>query len=547
MLRTAARWLTCAVLVTAVLGAAPHGRASDTSYDESVRTTAATARVESRPNVVVILLDDMRADDLAFMPLSRRLLADEGAQFVNSFSPYPLCCPARASLLTGVYTHNHRVFDVGPPYGFSSFDDRSTFATWLEDAGYDTTLIGKYLNGYGPTPVRGSTTGSSFSYVPPGWTTWRASIDGGMPADDPEAGGTYRYFDTTLSENGSGFTNYRGSYQTTVYGTLSEEVIRRNAAAGRPFVLYASYTAPHHGGPVEPDDPQTVVNGAGQRTNFATPARPARIRGKFDSRITASPGASWNDPDFTDKPSHLRSRPPLSQEELLASRAVARQRAESLFLVDKQVKRTVDVLRETGTLRNTLVVLTSDNGYFLGEQRIRQGKTFPHEPALRVPLLMRGPGIPAGVRRTDPFTSIDLAPTIADLAGVTPSSPVDGVSMLGVARYGDRGWTRAVLTETGPLFGVVRETGESGRPREPGEPADLRYAIGIRTQRWLYVDYATGEEELYNLVRDPQQYRNVVAAARHADTVELLRRELQRMRACDGLQCRMPMAAALQR
>src|SRR5690606_8079350 len=125
-----------------------------------------------RPNLVLIMFDDMRDDDLRFMPHTRRLVGGAGVRFVNSFSPNPLCCPARASSLTGQYSHNHRVYDVRAPYAFHSFDDRSTLATWLQKAGYATVYLGKYLNLYGEQPEPGASRGRSVRYVPPGWTDW---------------------------------------------------------------------------------------------------------------------------------------------------------------------------------------------------------------------------------------------------------------------------------------------------------------------------------------------------------------------------------------
>lgn len=500
----------------------------------------AALRAELRPNIVVIMVDDMRSDDLRFMPRTRRVIGDAGVVFSNSFSPHPLCCPARASFLSGRYTHNHRVFGVTPPYAFPSFDDRSTLATWLQDAGYRTTYLGKYLNGYGPLPAPGASTGDSTTYVPPGWTTWRASIDGGLPSSHPEDGSTYRYYDTTLSRNGEGFENFAGRYQTRVYGDLSEEIIRAEAAQEAPFFLYASYTAPHNGKPHESDDPEPVTRSDGRVVGFATPARPAYVHGLFDAVVRAAPGRSWVDPDITDKPRYLR-KPAVTSEEWLALREVTRQRAEALWVVDRQVERTIDALAASGELDRTLVVFTSDNGYFLGEQRVLQGKIWPHEPSLRVPLLMRGPGIPALQTRTDPITSLDVAPTLAEAAGTTPGGPVDGISLLGVARSGDRGWTRAVLTETGPVGGIVRATDEAGGALNDGERPDVRYAIGVRTPRYLYVDVATGERELYDLRTDPSQYHNLATVREYADERGLLARELHRLRACAGVECSAPM------
>jgi N-acetylglucosamine-6-sulfatase len=332
-----------------------------------------------------------------------------------------------------------------------------------------------------------------------------------------------------------------------VYGRLSSRIIERRAASDRPFFLHASYTAPHNGFPREPEDITRVKDPNGKTSIFKSPARPPKkIQGMFDDVITAAPGADWRDPDPSDKPEYLRDVPPPNEGELEAMLQIARQRAETLYSVDLAVAKTVRALRRSGVLDNTLVLFTSDNGYFLGEHGIRQGKTLPYEPALRSPLLMRGPGIPAGELRHDPFMSIDFAPTIAELAGATPGIPVDGASMLEVARQGDQGWSRAVLTETGKKR-VVRDTDEAGQPlpaEDPGEP-DMRWALGIRTSRYLYVSLATKEEELYDVVADPEQYTNLVEDPAHAEPLQQLRDVLARMRACDAEQCQAPLPEEL--
>ncbi len=513
--------------------------------DAPAPTSAEAAGSPQRANVVLITVDDMRADELRFMPRTTRLLGEQGVTFANSLSPNPLCCPARASLLGGQYTHNHRVFSNDLPYAFSAFDDRSTLATWLRDAGYETVMLGKYLNGYGKWSEFGEDDGTSLDYVPPGWTQWRAAV-AGLPKTHPDHGDVYDYLDITLSDDGRGFTNYEGQYQTTVLGNLSVDVISAQARSPKPFFLYASYMAPHTGRPPEPDDPEPVLDRNGRSVRFGTPARPARFRGIFDDSIRAAPGASWHDPDISDKPEYLRSLPLINDAERAALLELARQRAESLAVVDRQVERTVNALAATGELDQTLLVFTSDNGYFLGEQGIRQGKILPHDPSLRTPLVIRGPDIPAGEVRYDPFLTIDVAPTIASLADVSPTAPVDGVSMLEVARSGDLGWKRAVLTETGPR-GAVRDTDESGRPldvEDPG-PTDVRWAIGIRTDRYLYVDLATKEEELYDMATDPDQYHNLAADPAHADLLAMMRDQLRLMRACDAAACRAPLPRSL--
>jgi arylsulfatase A-like enzyme len=450
---------------------------------KEVAVDSAASRVvnqQTRPNIVMIMLDDMRADDLRYMPLTQRLIGDQGVTFANSLAPYPLCCPARASVLTGQYAHNHRVWSHVAPWGFPSFDDRSTLATWLQDSGYATTYIGKYLNGYGNLPEPGQETGTSTTYVPPGWTDWRASIDGGLAPDHPDDGGTYRYTDTTLNDNGVAYAAYPGRYQSRVYGELSEEVVTTRAASDQPFFFYVSYTAPHGGGPRDPDDPEPVFSDTGTEQRFVTPHVPPEIRGTLDDVILEAPGADWfRETMPQNKPAYIRDLVPMNDSEKAALLEVTRQRAESLAVVDAQVARTIAALERTGELEETLVLLTSDNGYFLGEQGLRTGKVLPHDPSLRVPLVMRGPGIPAGEVRYDPFLSIDFAPTLAELAGVEPGLPQDGVSMLSVARNGDRGWiARGAHRDR---QGLGRAQHRRGRPAAESRRTRVRPTSGTRS------------------------------------------------------------------
>ncbi|HET8560231.1 MAG TPA: sulfatase-like hydrolase/transferase [Marmoricola sp.] len=504
-------------------------------------------RAQARPDIVLIMVDDMRDDDLRFMPHTRRLIRDQGVRFVNAFSPYPWCCPARASVLSGLYTHNHGVWTVHYDYGFHAFDDRFTLATMLHRAGYATILLGKYLNRYGQAPPHGRTSGNSLHYVPPGWDEWRASLDGGFLPGSPYQGNTYSYYDTTLSVDGRGFQPLEGRYQTRAYGEIARRVISSRAASPQPFFLYLAFSAPHVGHPYEPDDPPPTYDAHGTEHIWRTPVRPPDVKGRWDRVVTAAPGRSWRDPHFAGKPRYLRQRPALGRSEWSALRELTRQRAEALTVVDQQVRALLQTLARTGELDDTLVVFTSDNGYFLGEQHMRQGKIYPQEPSLRVPLLMRGPGIPAGGTRHDPFTSIDFLPTLASAAGTTPERRPDGISLWRVARHGDTGWRRGILTETGALGQPPRDTDMAGLPLALGNPQDIRFLIGVRTPRYLYVDVAHERDELYDLRRDPREYTNQIGNPRYARVRALLEAELVRLRDCRGATCSAPLPRPLQR
>ncbi|MDQ3616532.1 MAG: sulfatase [Actinomycetota bacterium] len=481
---------------------------------------------QTRPNIVVIMADDMREDDLRFMPRTRALLGDQGVRFANSFSPHPMCCPARASFVTGKYTHNHGVWSNRGAYGgFHRLDDSDTMPVALSAVGYDTVFLGKYLNGYGLSPLPDGS--PSETYVPPGWTDWRGS-----------ARRTYQYFQTTLNINGTLRAN-PGWYQTRMLGAETEDILSAQARSPRPFFLWASYIAPHIGKPPEKDDPLPVERTDGAYSRFPTPAVPADVRGMFDETITRAPGQDGED-DVSDKPFYLRNLPQIARDELASLAEVVRQRAESLEVLDREVELTVDALDRTGELDDTVLMFTADNGYFLGEHRIRQGKLLPYEPALRVPLLVRGPGIPAGEVRNDPVLSIDFAPTFLELSGAQPDPAHDGQSFLDPARPSDlthdSGWDRVILTETGPRkLKKVTRTGTL----PPGADA-VRFTQGARTRRYLYVEHATGERELYDQRSDPGQLDSIVEDRRAEPIVEKMAALLARLRDCAGEECRAP-------
>lgn len=508
------------------------------SVDGGKPVTVTTKETE-RPNVLMFMVDDMRLDDLKYMPNVQKFIAKQGVTFTNGFASFPLCCPARASVVTGQYPHNHGVWSHDPPWGFSSLDDADTVPVWLQGAGYRTTYLGKYLNGYGNDPKPGQTSGTSTDYCPPGWDQWRGSIDGGLPKDHPDDGGTYRYFDTTLNDNCDGYVSLAGQYQTAAYTRLTREQLQENAEEGKPFFSYVSYTAPHHGGPPEPDDP----------ADMNTPARPKRMWGAFDDVITEAPGADWDDPDRSDKPKMMRK----TYDDDMRGQILetARQRAESLYLVDESVKKIVKALQRNGQLDNTLVVFTSDNGYFLGEQGLPQGKIWPYEPSLRVPLVMRGPGLPRGEVRTDPFLSIDYAPTFADLADSGDHDHVDGVSLLDVARLGDAvagdAFQRVVLTETMPTNAARDELAKTQPIGARQTSMMLGKVTGIRTSRYLYTEWQPepGEKkpgvlvELYDVTKDPDEYVNLaVGPDRDEELLAAFHVLLGKARSCVGVECR---------
>jgi N-acetylglucosamine-6-sulfatase len=454
----------------------------------------------ARPNVVVFETDDQTASSLWAMPNVQRLIADRGATFENSFVSYALCCPSRATFLTGQYAHNHRVFDNVLPYGgFPKLDGSNTLPVWLQDAGYRTIHVGKYLNGYGSRDP---------TEVPPGWSDWHALV--GVS--------TYRYFGFTINDNGVD-TRYPRSpayYQTDVLARKAVAMVRSAAHDVRPFFMWNAFVAPHFSFSKlhEPDDPPTGIT--------RTPEPAPRDRNRFAGWPLPRP-PSFDERDIRDKPDTVRiGHPPIDDRVRAAIQENYQQELESLQAVDRAVGEVVAELERTGQLDRTLVVFTSDNGYFHGEHRLPREKILPYEPSIRVPLVMRGPGIPAGVRREQLVSNQDLAPTILDFTNVAPGLLQDGTSLFPLIREPGDELGRDLLVE-----GLFRR-----------KTAAAVAFSGVRSRNYFYAEYTNGERELYDLAADPDEMVNRDLDPRYSGLEAELAHRLAQLRTCAGASCR---------
>ncbi len=459
-----------------------------------VQSTAAPPAVEltAGPNVVVLLLDDARYDDLTTLPEVRRRIGDQGAVFTRFYASFPLCCPARATLLTGQYPHNHGVLNnVAPTGGFTEFDDSSTLATWL-DPGYQTGLIGKYFNQYAPP------------YVPPGWDEWMV----------PRSMYNYTGPGWFMDQGTGGAYQSLAGYQTDTIGELAADFVRRNAPGPEPFFLYANIVAPHAGKPVEVDDP----------TGFATPAVSDRYRDRFAGLASTDP--SFNERDVRDKP--LRPRP-LSAAEIAGLTEANAQRREANLSAQDVVTGVLDVLAQTGELDNTYVVVMSDNGYLLGEHRLRSGKLAPYEVANRVPLMVRGPGIRPGLVIDHVTAQVDFAPTVLAMTGAVSDRPalIDGVDLLPLMR-----------NPAGPGLGRPAVVIEATKVDLNTEPLPWLYHGVVSNDGWKYVERTHNRRELYDLTADPYELQNVADDPAYADTRQRLAALLATYQWCRGASCR---------
>jgi N-acetylglucosamine-6-sulfatase len=449
----------------------------------------------ARPNIVVLMTDDQTLDSMAVMPKTRALIGGEGTTFTRSFVNYSLCCPSRSTLYTGQYAHNHGVITNTPPLGgFARLDTTNWLPLWLQAAGYRTMHVGKFLNGYGRDAPPS---------VPPGFSDWHGTVD---PS-------TYSYYDYTVFENGVPRT-YPGVYSTDFIATRADELIAAAAPAAQPFFMSVAFVAPHSGQPREADDPPGI----------ATPAVAPKYANAFASLPLPTP-PSFNEADMSDKPLALQARPAITAVRALRMQEAYQQRLESLLSVDDAVESIVSALRGTGELDNTLILFTSDNGFFAGEHRVATGKVLAYEPSIRLPLLMRGPGVPVGATAGQLVTNADLAPTILDAAEAKPGRVEDGRSLLELV--GDPGveWGRELLLEGGNAQGLT--------------------FTGLRNYRWKYIEHTDGEVELYDLERDPYELQSLHPDPAFAGIKALLAARLAILRSCAGRTCRIRPALRL--
>lgn len=446
------------------------------------------------------MTDDQTLESMRVMKNVKRLIGAQGTTFDSSFVSFSLCCPSRSTFLTGQYAHNHGVTANTPPDGgYYKLDHSNTLPVWLQRSGYYTALVGKYLNEYGTKNPR---------EIPPGWSEWFGTVD---PS-------TYDYLHYTVNDNGvdRAYGETVTQYITDTLGQRAVDTVRRRARTRQPFFLWLTFTAPHTGVPRDIDDVPLDLPGSQPWTG--SPYPPRRYRNKFRSvELPQTPG--FDEADVSDKPAFIRQLPRFPEHSQRAIRESYDQQLESLLAVDEAVGRLVKALSKAHALNRTIIVFTSDNGYLNGEHRVAAGKIYAYEPSIRVPLMIRGPGIPRGVHRRQTVANIDLAPTIVALTGARPGRVMDGSSLLPVIRDPNRGSDRALLLERGP---------EGLGP----------LFTGIRTPRFKYVDYADGEEELYDLSVDPGELTNLAADPAEQPVKAELRRRLELLRDCSGLACR---------
>lgn len=455
------------------------------------------AGLEAQPNVLVVVTDDQRADDLAHMATVRARLVAEGTSFSRFYATTPMCGPSRATLLRGQYAHNHGLVShqSWPGGAYTQWVETglgaSTLGAWMRAAGYRTAYVGKHQTLYPLEADRG--------YVDPGWDTWFVGYT-------RFTRGIYTgvHFNHDGGEVDSG-----DAYRTDVEGAVLLGVVARALDEGRPFFAVFAPTAPHAAESLEAPGGEALVG----------PPVPAARHAGLAAGLEAPRPPSYDQADVSDKPPLVRNRPRIDALEAARIDGVFRARVESLLAVDEWVGAVLDTLEARGALDETYVVFTSDNGFMLGEHRLRpeQKAQSPYEETVRMPLVVRGPGVARGASRRALAGMIDLAPTILDWAGAPKPEVLDGRSLVPVLADPAAPWRTALLTESwhardGSLLfqSVVGET--------------------KKLTRWTGIGFV----EVADLSVDPYELVN------RADRVEAdpLLQALDALAACAGATCR---------
>jgi len=415
-------------------------------------------------NIVLFYTDDQRADTLWAMPVLQQELVGKGVFFRNAFITTPVCGPSRASLLSGgFYPFNTQILTNNPPNGGAAlFTDRESLAVMLQRRGYATAILGKYLNGYGEIQP----------YIPPGWTEFLATGRGDWNDFEVVRGSS------TPDAPGQGTVSRQsGEYLTYYLRDRALEFVR--ARSNGPFFACISTAAPH------------------------SPATPAKgDESAFQDYVYSSP--NLNETDLSDKPQYVRDqahRCKADAEDENCDGEFFRNQLRSLLAVDRSIGTILETLRDLGVLDRTLVIYASDNGFMWGEHGLF-AKSKPYEESIRVPLIVRMPGV---APRSDDHliaVNLDVGATVLRAAGV--DRPTDGQDLIPLLGDPATPWRDSLVLQ---IYG--------GAERQPPW-------VGVRTQDWKYVEYITGERELYDLVVDPYELESRHGEAGLIDLMERL-------------------------
>jgi N-acetylglucosamine-6-sulfatase len=440
----------------------------------------------ARPNIVFILIDDLRWDELgcAGHPFIQTpnidRIAREGAMFRNAFYTTPLCSPSRASFLTGQYAHTH---------GITDNVDRSvashklvTFPALLRQSGYETAFIGKWHMGNDDTPR-------------PGFDRWVSFKGQGT------------YLNPDLNEDGNSVKP--SGYVTDILNGYALDFIKRRH--DKPFLIYLAHKAIH---PEVTQNNDGSLNLADAELFLPAERHKSLYAGKTIPHRPNYKRAPEGKPALQRRIADL---PPLGPGTATSDETIlGRQR--SLMAIEEGVGEILLALEESGQLDNTIVVFTSDNGYFYGEHGLSVERRLAYEESIRMPLLVRYPGlIKPGTVRDEIALNIDLAPTLLELAGVAVPATMQGRSLVPLLKGNRPAWRNSFLIEyySDTVFPRISQMGYKA----------------VRTGRWKYIHYLELKDmdELYDLKADSYEMKNLINQPGAVNALSDMKKEMERL------------------
>jgi arylsulfatase A-like enzyme len=468
--------VACALL--ALAATSPSALLSAGKEPAAAQTRAVAA--PDAPNIILVSTDDQTLYDLRWMPITRELIGGHGIEFTDGLSPHSLCCPARAEMMTGQYGQNNGVHhNDGVHGGYPALiDPDNTIGRWLYDAGYQTAMVGKYLNQF-----------TEFDARPEGWDHW-----------NPYVGGT-DFMTTTYVNDGDMVT--RHGYVDDITNEYARAYIDEFSGP-TPFFVWVSNFAPHR------------AKKRPKRAEYAYPA--PRFRHVLtDVKLPALKKRSFNEKNVSDQPAKTHVAK-VSRAEMQTRFTT---RIQSIQAADEGVRDLVDTLEANGELDSTYIFFVSDNGYLLGEHRLSH-KNYIFRESMAIPYAVRVPGALERTVSDVPVTLTDLAPTFADLAGATPERLVDGQSFAALLRGEPLTWRDTQLIQTGK----TRASHDGWRIR------------GARTDRYTYgKDMTNGFEQLYDRLATPSEVLNVAQDPRYRAVRKAMRTRMRALKDCAGPSC----------
>ena len=516
-----------------------------------------TPSFAKKPNVLVIMADDMSYDNLKFMPKTASFFKKNGTSFTSNYVTYPLCCPARATFLTGQLAHNHGVDSVFSPDNFLGWKTKNNnMAAWLQKAGYRTGMSGKYLNGYGEL---------NQTEIPKGWDDWQASIDETtidafnvrynrngkiVNVGDPNWISTTFGFSQVVGQNEliqdypglitqlnrfffsrpqtwSFGTTVDANYTTSVEATQARKFMAASAKTKKPWFEYYTPPSQHR-------------EDIAEQANFGkdigiNPRIPSRYVKRVENLTLPRP-KSFAEQNTSDKRAALQepAMPNTEGDTCVLKQCILKLthyyqgRAGASMALDDEVGKMIGQLKKAGQLSNTLIVFTSDNGWLMGQHNINGNKYLPYEESIHVPLMMAGPGVPKGKTNNALVANVDLSPTIVKASGAKAMRATDGMSLFPVMSNPSKGRSAVPLEATRKLF---------VKPGAFPNPEDVPY-YGVRTKKWMYAKYIdAGDQELYDMIADPAQMNNLAADPAYADQLAAMDKLAVRLKNCAGKNC----------